>query len=269
MTPRRRGRMEMTPLTAGAKAADDLAHRGREDVDAAHDQHVVGAADAAHPRRGAAAGAAAGVRADMVAAAEAQERRGALARDGCRRARPRRRPRADAAAPVSGSISSKWTKPRPEKCMPPCSSHSPQSETAMSPIPIASVTFAPQAASSCVRSAGSPPPGSPRDEEPRDARRRRGRCRASRRPLGEVERVGRGQRDGVGLSSLTAAISRSVLPGPTGMWQSPSACEGVERGAGDERAGAVGRDQPSPARDAGGGVGARRDRDPVGEVGRG
>src|SRR5215204_5499591 len=65
------------------------------------------------------------------------------------------------AAPDSGSISSAWTRPRAPRCMPSCSSHSPQSETPMSPMPIASVTLAPHPSSSCARKAGSPPPGSP------------------------------------------------------------------------------------------------------------
>ena len=65
------------------------------------------------------------------------------------------------AAPVSGSISSGCTNPRAPRCMPSCSSHSPQSDTPMSPMPIASVTRAPQPSSSIWRKAGSPPPGSP------------------------------------------------------------------------------------------------------------
>ena len=59
--------------------ADDLADRRREDVDAAHDEHVVGAADAADPRAVAAARAGARPDADVVARAEAQQRRGAVA----------------------------------------------------------------------------------------------------------------------------------------------------------------------------------------------
>ena len=42
----------------GREFVDDLAHRRGKHVDAAHDQHVVGAPDAAHARRGAPAGAA-------------------------------------------------------------------------------------------------------------------------------------------------------------------------------------------------------------------
>ena len=48
------------------------------------------------------------------------------------------------ASPDSGSITSKCTNPRAPRCIPSCSSHSPQIETPMSPIPIASVTRAPQ-----------------------------------------------------------------------------------------------------------------------------
>src|SRR3954470_8932333 len=62
---------------------------------------------------------------------------------------------------VAGSISSTCTMPRAPRCMPLCSSHSPQRDTPMSPMPIASVTFAPQASPSLARKAGSPPPGSP------------------------------------------------------------------------------------------------------------
>src|SRR4051794_5340579 len=62
---------------------------------------------------------------------------------------------------VSRSISSAWTKPRAPRCMPFCSSHSPHNDTPMSPMPIASATFAPQPPSSLARNAGSPPPGSP------------------------------------------------------------------------------------------------------------
>src|SRR5262249_3113247 len=49
-----------------------------EDVDTAHDQHVVGSADAADPRAGAAAGARARPHLDVVTGAEAQKRRGAV-----------------------------------------------------------------------------------------------------------------------------------------------------------------------------------------------
>ena len=66
----------------GRERADDLADRGREDVDAADDQHVVGAADAADARAGAPARARARADLDVVARAEAQQRRGAVAQVG-------------------------------------------------------------------------------------------------------------------------------------------------------------------------------------------
>ena len=182
-----------TPLTAGANALIDLAERRREDVDAAHDQHVVGAADAADARRRPPAGAAPGPQLDMVAAAEAEKRRGLAVEMGVDQLALGAVGERRAAAPLSGSISSKWTRPRPLKCMPCCSSHSPQSETAMSPIPIASVTCAPQARSSlrahrrlaAARLAG--------DHDPLDAGRG-GVEAALARPFGEVERVGGRQR---------------------------------------------------------------------------
>ena len=62
----------------GREGADDFAHGAGEDVDAADDEHVVGAADAADARAGAAARARARLDAHVVAGAEAQERRGAV-----------------------------------------------------------------------------------------------------------------------------------------------------------------------------------------------
>ena len=59
----------------GREGTDDLADRRREDVHATHDQHVVGAADAANPRARAAAGARAHAHLDVVAGTEAKERR--------------------------------------------------------------------------------------------------------------------------------------------------------------------------------------------------
>jgi hypothetical protein len=61
------------------ESGDDLADRAREDVHPADDQHVVGAADAADPRAGAATRTRARLHDHVVAGAEAQERRGALA----------------------------------------------------------------------------------------------------------------------------------------------------------------------------------------------
>src|SRR4051812_49591088 len=67
-------------VAAGLReAAHDLADGRGEDVDAAHDQHVVGAADAADPRAGAPARARRGAHDDVVARAEAQQRGRAMA----------------------------------------------------------------------------------------------------------------------------------------------------------------------------------------------
>src|SRR3954452_1176510 len=66
----------------GRERAHDLAHGGGEDVDAAHDQHVVGPADAANPRPGPAARAWVRPHRHVVARAEAQQRRGAMAQVG-------------------------------------------------------------------------------------------------------------------------------------------------------------------------------------------
>ena len=152
---------EDAPADLRGEPADDLANRRREDVDAADDQHVVGAADAADARRRAPARAGARPDLDVVARAEPQERRGPVAQVREHELAASRRRAARSASPVSGSISSAWTKPRAPRCMPACSSHSPQSDGPMSPIPIASVTRAPQPSSSAARNAGSPPPGSP------------------------------------------------------------------------------------------------------------
>ena len=72
------GRIITTPVDGGREFVDDLAQRGREQIDAAHDQHVVGAADAAHARRSAPAGAAAEAEPHVIAGAEAQQRRRAV-----------------------------------------------------------------------------------------------------------------------------------------------------------------------------------------------
>ena len=58
--------------------AHDLAHRGREDVDPAHDQHVVGAPEAADARAGAAARARRRAHVDVVPGPEPEQRRGAV-----------------------------------------------------------------------------------------------------------------------------------------------------------------------------------------------
>ena len=74
--PGRRRRDHDVAADLWRELTDHLAHGRREHVHATHDQHVVGAADAAHPRPGAAARAGAGAHRDVVARAESQQRSG-------------------------------------------------------------------------------------------------------------------------------------------------------------------------------------------------
>ena len=90
----------------------------------------------------------------------------------------------------------------------------------MSPMPMASTTLAPQAASSLARIAGSPPPGSPATISRFTPEL--GEVHAAlARPFGEMQRIGGRQRRRGWLKELTAAIRRSVFPEPTGMTQRP------------------------------------------------
>ncbi len=104
--------------------------------------------------------------------------------------------------------------------MPSRCSHSPHSDGPMSPIPIASVTVAPQPCSSRARKAGSPPPGSP-------ATSRRVTLEPGRSTPRSAATSSRwAPYDGVsatisGFSSSIAFSSRSLLPVPTGMWARP------------------------------------------------
>ena len=161
------------------------------------------------------------MQANVIAAAEAQQRRGPMQKmsvdEFALGAIFKRQ-----GAPVSGSISSKWTKPRPEKCMPAPCSHSPHREIEMSPMPIASATLAPQAASSRAAQRRLAAAGLAGHQHARCTLEFGEIDTARRRPFGQVQRIGRGQARSSGLSNWTAAISRSVFPAPTGMWQRPS-----------------------------------------------
>ena len=102
----------------------------------------------------------------------------------------------------------------------------------MSPIPIASVTFAPQPSSSLRAEGRLAAAGLARDEHALDAR-----ARGGRRALGEVGAA----YDGVstaasGRSRSIACTSRSVLPGADRDVAEADPVEGGERRAGDERA---------------------------------
>ena len=142
----------------------------------------------------------------------------------------------------------------------------PRATTPMSPMPIASVTLAPQPSSSLARNAGSPPPGSPAtstrstlDAAQVEARARpptrrdRRRTRASARPPRARSRS-------------IASRRRSVFPVPTGTWLRPMRSNAASAAPGDERAGVVRRDDPLAGDDARGGVAARRAGDPVLEI---
>ena len=90
----------------------------------------------------------------------------------------------------------------------------------MSPIPIASVTCAPQPSSSFARNAGSPPPGSPATSTRAtlDSRSSTPRSAAHSTRYAAYEGV---STTASGLRSSTASISRSVFPVPTGTCVSP------------------------------------------------
>ena len=152
--------------------------------------------------------------------------------------------------------------------MPAFSSHSPHSETEMSPMPIASVTLAPQAASSFARIAGSPPPGSPATITRLTLELARSTPRLAR-PFGQMQRVGRRHRDDGRLQQLDRRHQPLGVAGANGNVAEPEPVEGAERRAGDEGAGIIGRDDALAARDAGGGVGARRGAHPDFEIGGG
>ena len=105
----------------------------------------------------------------------------------------------------------------------------------------------------------------------RPARPRRGRARRSSRARSTRARRGAPRRTASARPPRAAAArsrasSRSVFPVPTGMWMRPMRSNGAERGAGDERPGVVGRDDPLAGRDPRGRVAARRAGHPVVEV---
>ena len=126
---------------AGEPAQDDVADRAGEHVHRLVDEHVVGAADAADARRGAAARA--GRRGDdHVVGGTVAQHRGGLAGEGgvdglalgaVLPAGPPRRWPGRPARPCT----ERW----PQKCMPPSSSHSAHSSDMTSPSPMTSCTL--------------------------------------------------------------------------------------------------------------------------------
>ena len=138
----------------------------------------------------------------------------------------------------------------------------------MSPMPIASVTLAPHAASSLARIAGSPPPGSPATSTRLTLEL--GEIHAAlARPFGEMQRVGRGHRDDGRLQKIDRRHQPLGVAGADGDVAEPEPVEGAERRAGDEGTGVVGRDEALAARDSRRRVGARRSAHPDLEIASG
>ncbi len=248
----------------GRERADDLAERRGEDVDAADDQHVVGAADAANPRRGAAAGAAAGPQPDMVAAPEAEERHGllgemrvdelALGAVGERHGRPgvgvdQLEMDQAAAAEMHAALLGAFAPQRGRDVADPHRLGDRRAPRFLELLPHRRLAAA----------------GLAGDEQLRDARRA---CvdAALARPLGEVERIGRGQRHGVRLEEPDRGHQPFGIAAADRDVRDAEETEGVEGDAGDERTGAIGGDQAVATPDAAGGIGARRDAGPVDDV---
>ena len=178
------------------EGADDLADGRREDVDAADDEHVVGAPDAADPRAGAATWH--GLVFTSTWSRVRKRRSGAARWRRCVSTSSPVAPSASGiASAVAGSMSSRWTKPRAPRCIPSCSSHSPQRDTPMSPTPIASVTFARPSRLRAWGGSRLAAAGLARDEDTRDGGAAGGRRRA-RRPLDQVRGVGRREHDRLG-----------------------------------------------------------------------
>ena len=229
---------EDLPAHVRRERAHDLADRGREDVDAADDQHVVGAADAAHARAGAAARARARPHLDVVARAEAQQRRGAVAEmrqhelagravlqlECAPRSRDRSARRGRSRARRGASRPAPRTRPRARcRCR-----RSPSPRSPSRPTP--------------------PPAARGRQARRRRARRRRARARrsSSRRSwsLGQVGRVGRCQHGRLRPQPLDRLHEPVGVARADGDVAEADPVEGGERRAGDERPGVVGRDDP-------------------------
>ena len=152
--------------------------------------------------------------------------------------------------------------------MPAFASHSPHRVMEMSPIPMASVTPAPQASSSFARIAASPPPGSPATSDSLDARSREVPAPLAR-PFRKMKRIGRRHHGGCRLQKLDCRDKPLGVPGSDRDVTKPEPVEHGERGAGDERAGVVGRDDAFAADDSRGRIGSRRGPDPNLDVGGG
>ena len=138
----------------------------------------------------------------------------------------------------------------------------------MSPIPIASVTRAPQPSSSAARNAGSPPPGSPatRTRSTVDERRSMPRSCAHSTRCAAYDGVSTAAS---GSEHLDRADEPLGVAGPEGDVAETDPVERGECGARCERAGVVGRHDPLPGGDAGRRVASCRAGHPVVEIARG
>ena len=166
----------------------------------------------------------------VVARAEAQERRGAVAEVGEDElaAWRRRRSRAPRRSPGRSARRGR-TRARRGACRPAPRTR-PTATTPMSPMPIASVTRAPQPSSSAARKAGSPPPGSPATSTRSDARGAQVDV-ALGGPLEQVGGVGRREHRGLGLEQLDRAHQALGVAGADGDVAEADAVERRERRA--------------------------------------
>ena len=211
-------------------------------------------------RAGAAARARARAYVDVVARAEAQQRRGAVAEVRQHELARRRRPPAASAAPVAGSISSGVDEPaRAEVHAVLLLALAPQRHADVADAHRLGHPRAP-ARLQLGAEGGLAAAGLARDEHPLTLDSRR-----SARSEGSAAYEGV-RTTASGRSSSIAASRRSVFPVPTGMCVRPIRSNDGERGAGDERARVVGRHDALARRDPGGRVAPRRAGDPVVEV---
>ena len=260
----RRGLDQDVAADARRERAHDLADRRREDVDAAHDQHVVGAADAAHARAGAAAAAGARADDDVIARAEAQQRRGAVAEVGEHELAARAVLERDRGARLGvdqlGVHEAACAEVHavlllalaPQRGADVADAH--RLGDARAP---ALLELRAEGRLAAARLA--------RHEDAPHARRAQVEA-ALGGPLDEVGGVGGREHGGLGPQLVDRQHEALAVAGPDRDVAEADAVERGQRGAGDERPGVVGRDDALAGRDARGRVAARRAGHPVVEV---
>src|SRR3954470_2802724 len=248
------------------EAAHHLAHRRGEHVDAAHDEHVVGPADAPHARAGPPARARTHAHDDVVARAEAQERRRAVAQVG-------QDELAFGAVLQGERVAGGGVDELGVDVVARAEVHA-GLLLALAPERHADVADAHGLGHACAPAVLEPAPARrraaarlARDEDAPDARR--GEVHAAvGRPFDQVRRVRRRQHRRLGLEQLDRAQESLGVAGADRDVAEADALERGQRRARGERPGVVGRDDPLAGLDAGRGVAARRARDPVLDVGR-